>query len=89
MKIDSDGICGRCCRKDAKRRPGEPYFFSADNQLDFGPVPARLPQLTPTEESLIARNIMLVRGQQYKYRGHVVHFLREVGLVYNQLYHRS
>ncbi|KAF5133799.1 ATP-dependent DNA helicase PIF1 [Metarhizium anisopliae] len=90
MKIDTDGICGRCYRKDAKRRPGEPYFFSADNQLDFGPVPARLPQLTPTEEALIARvhvhvNIMLVRGQQYKYRGHVVHFLREVGLVYNQL----
>jgi hypothetical protein len=90
MKIDTDGICGRCYRRDAKRRPGEPYFFSADNQLDFGPVPARLPQLTPTEESLIARvhvhvNIMLVRGQQYKYRGHVVHFLREVGLVYNQL----
>ncbi|KAF5120942.1 hypothetical protein E5D57_013278 [Metarhizium anisopliae] len=53
MKIDTDGICGRCYRKDAKRRPGEPYFFSADNQLDFGPVPARLPQLTPTEEALI------------------------------------
>ncbi|EXU95533.1 PIF1-like helicase [Metarhizium robertsii] len=90
MKIDTDGICGRCYRKDAKRRSGEPYFFSADNQLDFGPVPARLPQLTPTEESLIARvhvhvNIMLVRGQKYKYRGHVVHFLREVGLVHNQL----
>ncbi|KAJ3455288.1 hypothetical protein MRS44_013888 [Fusarium solani] len=90
MKIDCDGICARCYRKDEKRRPDEPYFFSADNQLDFGPVPARLPQLTPTEESLIARvhvhvNIMLVRGQQYKYRGHVVHFLREVGLVYNQL----
>ncbi|KAG6992212.1 ATP-dependent DNA helicase pif1 [Fusarium oxysporum f. sp. conglutinans] len=90
MKIDSDGICERCYRKDRKRRPDEPYFFSADNQLDFGPVPARLPQLTPTEESLLARvhvhvNIMLVRGQQYKYRGHVVHFLREVGLVYNQL----
>ncbi|EFZ03828.1 ATP-dependent DNA helicase PIF1 [Metarhizium robertsii ARSEF 23] len=83
MKIDTDGICGRCYRKDAKRRSGEPYFFSADNQLDFGPVPARLPQLTPTEESLIARvhvhvNIMLVRGQKYKYRGHVVHFLREL-----------
>ncbi|KAJ3517269.1 hypothetical protein NM208_g14729 [Fusarium decemcellulare] len=90
MKIDCDGICARCYRKDEKRRPDEPYFFSADNQLDFSPVPARLPQLTPTEESLIARvhvhvNIMLVRGQQYKYRGHVVHFLREVGLVYNQL----
>ncbi|OAQ57415.2 ATP-dependent DNA helicase PIF1 [Pochonia chlamydosporia 170] len=83
MKIDSDGICARCCRKDDKRGPEEPYFFSVDNQLDFGSVPTQLPQLTPTEESLIGRvhvhvNIMLVRGQQYKYRGHV-------GLVYNQL----
>lgn len=26
-----------------------------------------------------------VRGQQYKYRGHVVHFLRDVGKVYNEL----
>ena len=90
MKIDSDGICARCYRKDEERRPDEPYFFSADNQLDFGPVPVRLPQLAPIEEPLIARvhvhvNIMLVRGQQSKYRGHVVHFLREVGLVYNQL----
>ncbi|KID82377.1 ATP-dependent DNA helicase PIF1 [Metarhizium guizhouense ARSEF 977] len=90
MKIDSDGICARCCRKDDKRGPEEPYFFSVDNQLDFGSLPTQLPQLTSTEESLIARvhvhvNIMLVRGQQYKYRGHVVHFLREVGLVNNQL----
>ncbi|KAM4062456.1 PIF1-like helicase [Hirsutella rhossiliensis] len=85
-----DGICSRCYRKDDKRGPDEPYFFSAENLLDFGPVPTRLPELTPTEEALIARvhvhvNIMLVRGQQYRYRGHVVHFLREVGLVYNQL----
>ncbi|KJZ69841.1 hypothetical protein HIM_10769 [Hirsutella minnesotensis 3608] len=90
MEIDYDGICSRCYRKDEKRGLDEPYFFSAENQLDFGPVSARLPELTPTEEALIARvhvhvNIMLVRGQQYKYRGHVVHFLREVGLVYNQL----
>ncbi|KAJ2965409.1 hypothetical protein NQ176_g10632 [Zarea fungicola] len=90
MDIGYDDICSRCYRKDKKRGPGEPYFFSAENQLDFGPIPARLPELTPTEEALIARvhvhvNIMLVRGQQYKYRGHVVHFLREVGLVYNQL----
>ncbi|KAM4063335.1 ATP-dependent DNA helicase PIF1 [Hirsutella rhossiliensis] len=90
MEIDYDGICSRCYRRDERRGPDEPYFFSAENQLDFGPVPARLPELTPTEEALFARvhvhvNIMLVRGQQYKYRGHVVHFLREVGLVYNQL----
>ncbi|KJK85270.1 hypothetical protein H633G_10889, partial [Metarhizium anisopliae BRIP 53284] len=70
MEIDYDGICSRCYRKDEKRGPDEPYFFSAENQLDFGPVPTRLPELTPTEEALIARvhvhvNIMLVRGQQY------------------------
>ncbi|KAG7403961.1 hypothetical protein Forpi1262_v018642 [Fusarium oxysporum f. sp. raphani] len=28
---------------------------------------------------------MQVRGQQYKYRGHIVHFLRDVGKVYRQL----
>ncbi|KAI8396355.1 hypothetical protein FOFC_20902 [Fusarium oxysporum] len=42
------------------------------------------------EEMLIARvhvfvNVMQVRGQQYKYRGHIVHFLRDVGKVYSQL----
>ncbi|KAM4062414.1 ATP-dependent DNA helicase PIF1 [Hirsutella rhossiliensis] len=82
-----DGICSRCYRKDEKRGPDEPYFFSAENQLDFGPVPTRLPELTPTEEALIARvhvhvNIMLVRGQQYKYRGHVVHFSARRGAVF-------
>ncbi|KAJ2975635.1 hypothetical protein NQ176_g5411 [Zarea fungicola] len=84
-EMDYDDVCSRCYRKDKKRGPGEPFFFSAENQLDFGPVPSRLPELTPKEEALIARvhvhvNIMLVRGQRYKYRGHVVHFLREVGL---------
>ncbi|KJZ68728.1 hypothetical protein HIM_11880 [Hirsutella minnesotensis 3608] len=74
-------------------RPGQGSswpLFSATIGHDAVQGPARLPELTPTEEALIARvhvhvNIMLVRGQQYKYRGHVVHFLREVGLVYNQL----
>jgi hypothetical protein len=28
---------------------------------------------------------MQIRGQQYKYRGHIVHFLRDVGKVYRQL----
>ena len=42
------------------------------------------------EEMLIARvhvavNVLQVRGQQYKYRGHVVQFLRDVGKVYNSL----
>ncbi|EAQ88882.1 hypothetical protein CHGG_05501 [Chaetomium globosum CBS 148.51] len=35
-------------------------------------------------ESVLA-NQRQVRGQQYKYRGHVVHFLRDVGKVYSEL----
>lgn len=50
MKVGSDGICARCYRKDGKRGPEEPYFLSVDNQLDFGPVPTQLPQLTPSKE---------------------------------------
>lgn len=52
MKIGCDGICARCYRKDEKRGPEEPYFFSMDNQLDFGPVPTQLPQLTPSGERI-------------------------------------
>ena len=37
MEIDYEGICSRCYRKDEKRGPEEPYFFS-ENHLDFGPV---------------------------------------------------
>ncbi|KAH7108653.1 hypothetical protein EDB81DRAFT_609901, partial [Dactylonectria macrodidyma] len=66
------------------------FVFSAENHLDFGLIPAFLPQLTIVEEMLIAPvhvfvNVMQVRGQQYKYRGHIVHFLRDVGKVYRQL----
>ena len=85
-----DGICKRCIAKDKNKKEDEPWFFSAENQLDFGLIPAFLPQLTIVEEMLIARvhvfvNVMQVRGQQYKYRGHIVHFLRDVGKVYRQL----
>ncbi|KAG7000101.1 hypothetical protein FocnCong_v012805 [Fusarium oxysporum f. sp. conglutinans] len=85
-----DGVCKRCMAKDKNKKEDEPLFFSAENQLDFGSVPAFLPQLTRIEEMLIARvhvfvNVMQVRGQQYKYRGHIVHFLRDVGKVYRQL----
>lgn len=85
-----DGVCKRCIAKDKNKQEDEPLFFSAENQLDFGSIPAFLPQLTRIEEMLIARvhvfvNVMQVRGQQYKYRGHIVHFLRDVGKVYRQL----
>ncbi|KAG6977910.1 hypothetical protein FocnCong_v009922 [Fusarium oxysporum f. sp. conglutinans] len=64
------GICKRCIARDKNKKEDEPWFFSAENQLDFGLIPAFLPQLTIVEEMLIARvhvfvNVMQVRGQQY------------------------
>ncbi|KAM4062490.1 PIF1-like helicase [Hirsutella rhossiliensis] len=53
-------------------------------------VPGNLPDLTMVEEMLIARvhvhvKVLQVRGAQYKYRGHVVHFLRNVGRLFEEL----
>ncbi len=85
-----DGVCKRCHLKDDKKRIDEPFYYSADNHLDFGDVPDNLPSLCPAEEMVIAKvhvaiNVFTVRGQQYNYRGHVVHFLRDVGKIYHEL----
>jgi len=85
-----DGACKRCRAWDKNIHPGEPFFFSHGNHLDVGVVPRQLPSLTQVEEMVIARvhvfvNVMQIRGQQYLYRGHVVHFLRDVGKIYDQL----
>ncbi|KJZ70621.1 hypothetical protein HIM_09976 [Hirsutella minnesotensis 3608] len=90
MKRNSLKICSRCVGRDRKKVPNEPYFFSAANHLDFGEVPTNLPDLTMVEEMLIARvhvhvKVLQVRGAQYKYRGHVVHFLRNVGRLFEEL----
>lgn len=90
MKRNSMKICSRCISRDRKRSPNEPYFFGAANNLDFGEVPSNLPDLTMIEEMLIARvhvhvKVLQVRGAQYKYRGHVVHFLRNVGRLFEEL----
>ncbi|KAM4055511.1 hypothetical protein HRG_015032 [Hirsutella rhossiliensis] len=55
MKRNSSKICSRCIGRDRKKALDEPYFFSAANNLDFGEVPANLPDLTMVEEMLIAR----------------------------------
>ncbi|EXU95371.1 PIF1-like helicase [Metarhizium robertsii] len=86
MKRNKLNICSRCISRDRKRASDEPYFFSAANNLDFGEVPNNLPDLTMVEEMPIARvhvhvKVLQVRGTQYKYRGHVVHFLRNVDIV--------
>lgn len=53
-------------------------------------VPPHLPELTQVEEMLIARvhvtvQVYQVRGHQYKYRGHVVHFVQNVVRTYGTL----
>ncbi|KID95690.1 ATP-dependent DNA helicase PIF1, partial [Metarhizium majus ARSEF 297] len=90
MKRNSLSICSRCISGDRKRASDEPYFFSAANNLDFGEVPNNLPDLTMVEEMLIARvhvhvKVLQARGAQYTYRGHVVHFLRNVGKLFQDL----
>jgi hypothetical protein len=47
-----DGICHGCRLKD---KGGQTlYFFSADNEMDLGIVPAHLLALTQIEEIVIA-----------------------------------
>ena len=76
-----DGICHSCLLKD--KHVQVPYFFSADNKMDLGIVPAHLPALTQVEEMVIARShvqmmIKHYRGQQYQYTGHCVSFMQEI-----------
>ena len=49
-----------------------------------------LPKFTQVEEILIAKvhvvvEVYQIRGQQYRYSGHVCNFLRDVGKIYNKL----
>lgn len=89
MKL-SRGVCKSCRDRDNRRPENTPFFFSAENNLDFGDVPPYLPELTQVEEMLISRvhvqvQVFQYRGQQYRYRGYVIRFLRDIGNVYSQL----
>ena len=57
MTLDADHICRHCHSKDEEKCPDEPFFFSAENHLDFGPGPAELglPELSLIKEMCIAR----------------------------------
>jgi uncharacterized protein DUF6570 len=55
IQTQPDGVCKRCHQKDDKKKQDEPFFYSVANHLDFGDVPAELPQFEPIEEMLIAR----------------------------------
>lgn len=93
-----NGICQSCHHRDTlftrstvnQRREGQPYFWSADNALHPGDIPGHLPKLTQLEEWLVARvhvhvQVMIYRGQQYKYKGHVIIFLKAIGIIYRLL----
>jgi hypothetical protein len=77
----SKGVCLGCRNRVKKNTVRlECLFFSAEKHLDFGDVPDFLPPLTLVEEQLSARvhvhvDVGLFRGQQYKYKGHVINFV--------------
>ena len=84
-------VCAICRQKDKNRRPTEPCF-SAENDLDFGPshVELGLPDLTRTEQLLIAKvhvfiQVRQVKGVQYRYREHTVSFARNIVKLYQGL----
>ncbi|EED11952.1 hypothetical protein TSTA_000300 [Talaromyces stipitatus ATCC 10500] len=86
MKL-RDGVWDRCRCVD---RDQMIFLYSPGNNMDPSDVPTFLPELTQTEEMLIARvhvhmQIRQIRGQQYRYQGHIVNFLRDTQRVCNRL----
>lgn len=72
MGIGQEGVCARCLWADEDQ---ETFLYGIENRMDPGCLPD-LPELTQVEEMLIARvhvliEVRQVRGQQYKYKGHV------------------
>ncbi|EED14664.1 conserved hypothetical protein [Talaromyces stipitatus ATCC 10500] len=76
LRLNSQGICDRCIRVDKSK---DIHLFSAANNLHIGQMPD-LPELSQTEEMLIARVHVSVQ-----YSGHVVNFLRDTARVYDTL----
>jgi hypothetical protein len=92
LKLNVDNVCSYCIKVDRDIDPHDPQLFTASNRMDPGLVlgEAILPKLSQVEELLIARvhcfvEVRQVRGQQYKYRGHIVNFLNNTGKVYDTL----
>lgn len=77
-KPKDDFTCTRC-----KRDKGQSKRFSSENDMDPGPVPECLKNLSQIEEMLIARAcpIMCIywkHGGQRGYKGHVINFPQNV-----------
>ena len=88
---DNIGVC-KACIKDANSLKDLtlPPLFSESNGLNLGPIPGFLPILTVVEELLIARvyihlQVVRVRGQQYRYTGHICCFGQNTPKTWRQL----
>ena len=60
--------------------------MSTTNNIDPGLVPPYLPELSDIEQLLIApiyisMHVYYIKGAQYRYKGHVITFLRNVPLI--------
>lgn len=82
-----EGICHRCRQKDNSQPI---HLYSRANHMDPGNMPSTLPTLTTIEQLLIApihisMQIIHVKGAQYRYKGHVMTFLRDVPDVVTRL----
>ena len=87
MKLNSERICKRCVARERSRKC---LLFTEYNCLDIGSVPEHLSELTQIEEHLIARlhvhiQVWQIKGQQFKYKSHVVTFMQNTAKVYNKL----
>jgi hypothetical protein len=93
LALNRDHVCYVCIKADKDLDTDMPFQFSADNEMDLGPVSTQLTgeyALTQVEEMLIARvhcfvEVHQARGLQFRYRGHVVNFLNNTSKMYDCL----
>ncbi|KAI1179107.1 hypothetical protein F4777DRAFT_593070 [Nemania sp. FL0916] len=74
--------------KDVGGQEDQAHFFTQANDVKFGSIPEHLPQLTQSEQMIIARVHVYVEVRQIRaasYRGHVCHFAREIDKIWGQL----
>lgn len=79
-------VCGRCHQERGNNR------FSLPNNMDPGPQPHKLANLTQVEEILIARVSPILQvthaiGGQYRYKGHTISFPQNIERISNILPH--
>ena len=80
--VDNTGICERCF-KIIPKDPTMPHTYSAENNMDPGPVPLPLRNLTQLEQMAIAPNrsqltLITLRGGGSKMRGHAFTFPQDI-----------